>query len=121
MYREGDWLTDPLLLLGGSGMDSSGKFLPRISFKGAFTFCLILFIGILLLTRPFQLVGLSNKISYFLSAGISASAGLILVLTKFDAKPEERHLFKKRIMLSIIFGFTASAIMIFVFGGDAIG
>lgn len=96
-------------------MAKGSRFLPRVSFKGAFIFCLILFIGMPLLAKPFQLVGFSANVSYFLSAGISASTGLALILTKIDAKPEDRPLFKKRIILSIVFGFAASALMIFFF------
>ncbi len=100
---------------------NESRLIPKFSFKSALIFCAILFSGMLLLTKPISLLGFSKTVSYFLSAGISASTGLALILTKIDAKPEDRPYFKKRIFISIIVGFAASALITFVFGGDVIG
>lgn len=102
-------------------MTKEMKILPKVSFKGAFVFMIILFLGILLIPRPLILFGIPVSISYFISAGVSSSVGLSIILTKIDGKPEEKPYFKKRILISIIVGFATSALMVFVFGGDVIG
>ncbi|HEY4602029.1 MAG TPA: hypothetical protein VIG73_12240 [Cerasibacillus sp.] len=102
-------------------MTNDTRLIPRVSFKGVFIFMIILFIGTLFIPQFFLLLGLSLRLSYFLAAGISASIGLIFVLTKVDATPGEKHFFKKRIIISIIVGFATSALITFVFGRDLIG
>ncbi|GEN29958.1 hypothetical protein HNQ35_000341 [Cerasibacillus quisquiliarum] len=101
--------------------DDTPKLIPKISFKGVFIFMIILFTGTLFIPKFFLLLALSMRLSYFLAAGISASIGLIFVLTKIDASTAEKHFFKKRIIISIIVGFVTSALITFVFGRDLIG
>lgn len=100
---------------------NQSRIIPRISFKGVFVFMTILFLGILFLTIPLKYIPISKTMSYFLSAGISASIGISVVLTKIDGKTEDKQLIKKRRFISIIVGFAASALMTFVFGGDILG
>lgn len=95
--------------------------IPRISFKGVFIFMIIMLISLLTLTAPLQSIGLSAVMSYFIATTIGATAGSMLVLLKIDAKEEDKPLFMKRIVLSLIIGVTSSALMTFVFGGDLIG
>ncbi|MFS0750527.1 hypothetical protein [Oceanobacillus sp. 1P07AA] len=99
----------------------SSKIIPQISFKGVFIFVGTLFIGTIILSMLLRLIFQSEPLIYFLSAGISASLGGIIVLTKVDAKSIDRPLFKKRIILAIVVGFVTSALMTFVFGGDILG
>lgn len=94
------------------------KLIPKITFKGVFVFMIILFIGMLCLPIPLQIFPISKKINYFISAGISASIGLSLVVTIIDGKKDEKAYLKHRIIISTIVGFAASALMILVFGGD---
>jgi hypothetical protein len=100
---------------------NQSRIIPRISFKGVFVFMTILFLGVLFLTIPLKYIPISETMSYFLSAGISASIGISVVLTKIDGNTEDKQLIKKRRLISIIVGFAASALMTFVFGGDILG
>lgn len=102
-------------------MINQNSIVPRISFKGVFTFMVLLFIGLLLIPTPLQLIGLSKIVSFFIAAGISSTIGSIVVLTKIDAKEGDKLLFKKRVLISFIIGFATSALMTFVFGGDMFG
>jgi hypothetical protein len=103
-----------------SGVTNEPKLIPKISYKGVFIFLIILFAGVYLIPILLNFLGLSKSVSYFLAAGISSSIALILILTKIDAKKGDEVYFKKRIIISIIVGFTTSALMTFVFGGDVI-
>lgn len=64
---------------------------------------------------------MSTLINYFLSTGISASIGLILISTMIDAKEEDKPFFRKRIILSTIVGFASSGLIIILFGSELIG
>ncbi len=97
------------------------RILPRISFKGVFVFVFILFSGVLFIPVPLKYIHLSETMSYFLAAGISSSIGMSIVLLKIDGKTDNKLLFKKRVLISIVVGFAASALMTFVFGGDILG
>lgn len=97
------------------------QLVPRISFKGVFLFMIIMVASLLLLTTPLKAVGLSEVMSYFIATALGATIGSMIVLLKIDARKEDRPLFKKRIILSIIIGVASSALMTFVFGGDLIG
>lgn len=102
-------------------MEAQSQLIPRISFKGVFIFMLVLFISLLFLSDPLLLLGFSKSVSYFITTSIGATVGSIIVLLKIDAKHGDSPLFKKRIVLSFIIGFTSSALMIFIFGGDVLG
>lgn len=97
------------------------KLIPRISYKGVFVFIFILFLGVLLIPIPLEILHLPKTVSYFISAGISCSVGLSLVLTVIDGEKEDKPFFIKRIIISTIVGFATSALIIFIFGGDIIG
>lgn len=94
------------------------RLIPHISFKGVFIFIFILFIGMLIIPIPLRYFHLSESLSYFISAGVSAFIGMSIELTKVDGKSEDKVLFKKRILIALIIGFSTSALMTFVFGGD---
>ncbi|PAD47830.1 hypothetical protein [Shouchella clausii] len=97
------------------------RLIPRISPKGVFVFMMILFFGMLLLSIPLKYIHLSETMSAFLSAGISAAIGIGIVLTKIDGKTTVKRLNRQRIRIAIIVGFATSALMTFVFGGDLLG
>ncbi|MFD1413181.1 hypothetical protein [Oceanobacillus jeddahense] len=97
------------------------KLIPRISFKGVLVFLFILFIGMFIFPLPLSYFQLPEAVIYFISAGIASSLGIGIVLTKIDAKTEDKPYFKKRIIIALIVGFASSALMTFVFGGDVIG
>jgi len=100
---------------------SQSKLIPKISYKGVFIFILVLFLGVLLIPVPLKAFHLSKVMSYFISAGISASVGLSLVVTIIDGHKDDQAIFKKRILISTIVGFATSALIILVFGGDIVG
>jgi len=102
-------------------MPGEGKIIPKISYKGVFVFFMILFFGLMFIPTPLRFAGIPKSFSYFLAAWISSTLGMVIVLTRIDGKPEEKSYFKKRVLLSLIVGLTASALIIFVFGGDVIG
>ncbi|MYL57616.1 hypothetical protein [Virgibacillus halodenitrificans] len=97
------------------------QLVPRISFKGVFIFMIMVLGSLLILNPPLQSIGLSAVMSYFIATSLGASIGSMVVLLKIDAKKEDKPLFMKRIILSLIIGITSSALMTFVFGGDLIG
>lgn len=97
------------------------KLIPRISFKGVLVFLSILFVGMLVFPTFLSYFQLPDAVSYFFSAGIAASLGIGIVLTKIDGKAEDKPYFKKRIIVALLVGFVSSALMTFVFGGDVIG